>query len=125
MKKIVILNAELGCQMQIYLALCDLYKVEIAENLESVMYLLRREKPEILLMDFNSEQFETNGNSRLRFLKKVKKKYDNLKVLTILDNKDKSLETEIQQNGADVILYKPIKNRNLISFIKKLSSSAK
>ena len=123
MKKIVILNSELGCQMQIYLALCDLYKVEIAENLESVLYLLRRDKPEILLMDFNSEQFKTNGNSGLRFLKKVKKKYNNVKVLTILDDNHKSLETEIQQNGADVILYKPIKNRNLISYVKKLSIS--
>lgn len=110
--------------MQLYLALCDQYKVEIAENLESVMYLLRKERPEILLFDFNLDYFKSNGKSGFKFLRKIKKKYNNLKVLTILENKDKSLETEIQKNGADGILYKPIKNRNLLAYLNKISKRA-
>lgn len=106
--------------MQIYLALCDQYKIEIAESLESVMYLLRKERPEILLFDFNLDYFQSNGKSGIKFLRKIKKKYHSLKVLTILENKDKSLETEIQNNGADGILYKPIKNRNLITYLNKI-----
>ncbi len=118
------LNEELGSQMQIYLALCDAYKVEIAENVQSVMYLLRKMKPEILLMDFNLEQFRANGKTGLDFLKKVKKKYHSLKVVTILDNEDKSYEPEIHKNGADGVFYRPIKVRNLITHVNKLANAA-
>jgi DNA-binding NarL/FixJ family response regulator len=121
MKKIVMLNEELGSQMRMYLALCDAYRVEIAEDVESVMYLLRKIKPEILLMDFNLEQFKANGKTGLDFLKKIKKKYNELKVVTILENKDKPYESEIQQNGADGIFYKPIKVRSLLSHVNNLS----
>lgn len=122
MKRIVILNEELGSQMRIYLALCDAYQVEIAESVESVMYLLRKIKPEILLMEYNLEQFKANGRSGLDFIRKVKKKYQSLKVVTILDNKDKPFEAEIQQNGADGILYKPIKVRSLITHVNNLAN---
>lgn len=117
------LNGELGSQMQIYLALCDSYNVEIAENVESAMYLLRKVKPEILLMDLNLDQSKANGKLGLDFLKKVKKKYSSLKVVTILDHKDKPYESEIQLNGADGVLYKPIKVRILISHVRKLASA--
>lgn len=120
MKKILMLNEDLGSQMQMYLALCDAYKVEIAENVESVMYLLRKLQPAILLMDYNLEQLRVNGKSGLDFLKKIKRKYNNLKVVTILDNKDKPFESEIQQNGADGILYKPIRVRSLITHVNNL-----
>ncbi|MFQ5707218.1 MAG: response regulator [bacterium] len=123
MKKIVILNEELGCQMQLYLALCDAYSVEVAENVKSAMYLLRKVRPEILLMDYDLNQFKHNGASGLRFLKKVKRKYESLKIVTILNNKDKHIATEIQENGADSILYKPIKNRRLIAHINRLSNN--
>lgn len=123
MKKIIILEEELFTQMQLYLALCDKYCVEIAVNLESAMYLLRKINPEILLFDYNMDQFKNNGKSGLKFLKKVKKKYNHLKVIPILNPKDKVLESEIQKNGADDILYKPIKNRRLISSIKQLSNN--
>ena len=109
------LNEELGSQMQIYLALCDAYKVEIAENIETAMYLLRKMHPEVLLMDYNLEYFKTNGKTGIEFVKKVKKKYNHLKVMIILDHKDKANVSEIQKNGVDEVIYKPIKNRNLIS----------
>ncbi|MFQ5769575.1 MAG: response regulator [bacterium] len=124
MTKIIMLNEELGSQMQIYLALCDGYKIEIADNVESVMYLLRTVKPEILLLDYHLDCFKSNGKTGIDFIKKIKKKYHHLKVMTILDRKDKPLESEIQQNGADGVIYKPIKNRNLITNLKKLTTLA-
>lgn len=108
--------------MQIYLALCDKYAIEIAENVRSAMYLLRKMKPEILLMEYSIEQLNHNGHSPIKFLKKVKRKYNDLKVVTILDDKDENLAKEVQSNGADEVLYKPIKNRFLISRMRKLSN---
>ncbi|NIR47785.1 response regulator transcription factor [candidate division KSB1 bacterium] len=122
MTKIVLLNDELGSQMQIYLALCDSYKIEIAENIQSAMYLLRKAKPHILLMDYDFNQFRTNGKTGIDFIKKVKKKYSKLKVMTILEDEHKSLEGTIQQNGADGVLYKPIKNKQLVSDLQKLAA---
>jgi len=120
MKKIVMLNEDLGTQMQIYLALCDAYKVEIAENVESAMYLLRKTKPEVLLLDYNLDQFTANGKTGIDFIKKVKKKYTDLKVMMIMDNKD---QVQIQEHGADEVLYKPIRNKNLILNVKKLAGA--
>lgn len=123
MKKILVLNEELGTQMQIYLALCDAYKVEIAENIESAMYYLRKMKPEILLLDYNLDQVQSNGKTSVDLIKKVKRKYNHLKIMMIMDCEDKALEHEIQRNGADGVLYKPIKNRNLITNVKKLAAA--
>lgn len=123
MTKIVILNEELGSQMQIYLALCDKYEVEIAESVKSAMYLLRKVRPEILLVDYNLDQFRSNGDSGLKFLRKVKKKYNAMKVVTILEDKDKNMESKIHENGGDSVIYKPIRNRSLISHVKKLSET--
>lgn len=124
MTTIIMLNEELGSQMQIYLALCDVYRVEIAENVESAMYMLRKIRPEILLMDYNLNHFKNNGKTGIDFIKKVKRKYHDLKVVTILDTKDREKEIEIQQNGADEVLYRPIKNKSLITNVKKLAAAA-
>ena len=120
MKKIVMLNEDLGTQMQIYLALCDAYKVEIAENVESAMYLLRKTKPEVLLLDYNLDQFTSNGKTGVDFIKKVKKKYNDLKVMMIMDIND---QIQIQEHGADEVLYKPIRNKNLILNVKRLAGA--
>lgn len=109
--------------MQIYLALSDAYRVEIAESVESAMYLLRKMKPEILLLDYNFDQLKSNGKTGVDFIKKVKKKYMDLKVMMILENKDKKHESEVHENGADGVLYTPIKNRNLISNVKRLATA--
>ncbi len=124
MKKILILNTELGTQMQIYLALCDAYKIEIAENIESVMYYLRKMRPEIFLLDYNLEQFQPSEKTGADLVKKIKKKYGDLKIMMILDTEDQEHEDMAQQHGADEILFKPIKNRNLISHMRKLSHPA-
>ncbi len=114
------LNEELGSQMQIYLALCDAHRIEIAENVESAMYLLRKLRPEVLLLEYDLAQLKTNGKSGLDLIKKIKKKYRDLKVVTILDSKDRNLEPAIQENGADHVLYRPIKNKQLVHDFQRL-----
>ncbi len=114
------LHEDLGTQMQIYLALCDAYKVEIAENVESAMYLLWKTKPEIILLDYKLDQFTSNGKTGVDFIRKVKKKYIDLKVIMIMDNND---QIQIQEHGVDEVLYKPIRNRSLISNVKKLTGA--
>jgi len=121
MKKILTLNAELGTQMQIYLALCDAYRVEIAENSEAVMYYLRKLKPEILLIDHNLDESQSNGRTGADLLRKVKKKYRDLKTVLILEEEDDHLTAQAHKSGADGIMFKPIKNRQLISNIGKLA----
>jgi len=121
MKRIVIFNDELKTQMQIYLALCDAYRVEVAEDVEAVMYMLRKMQPEILLLDYDLEQFRNHGKSSIDFLKKVKKKYAELKVMMLLDDEDRAEEEKIHEYGADGVLYKPVKNRNLLKTVNALS----
>jgi DNA-binding response OmpR family regulator len=121
MKRIVILNDELKTQMQIYLALCDAYRVEIAEDVEAVMYMLRKMHPEILLLDYDLEHFRRNGKSSIDFLRKIRKKYTGLKIMMLLGDEDRADEDKIQEYGADGILYKPVKNRRLLKTIKSLS----
>jgi len=123
MKKILILNSELGTQMQIYLALCDAYKVEIAENIQSVMYQLRKMKPEILLLDYNLEELTQNGKTASDLVRKVKKKYENLKVVLIVDDETPLLSSGGENFGADSVLCRPIQNRNLITNVNKLATT--
>ncbi len=122
MKKVLILNAELGTQMQIYLALCDVYKVEIAENIESVMYYLRKSKPEILVLDYDLEDLQSNGKTGADIARKVKKKYNDLEIMMVMNSEDKRLEDKVQEHGADGVLYKPIENRHLISNVRRLAT---
>ncbi len=123
MKKILILNSELGTQMQIYLALCDAYKVEIAENIQSVMYQLRKMRPEILLLDYNLEELTQNGKTASDLVRKVKKKYEHLKVVLIVDDETPLLSSGDEAFGADSVLCRPIQNRNLITNVNKLATT--
>jgi DNA-binding response OmpR family regulator len=123
MTKIVLLNEELKTQMQIYLALCDAYRVEIAEDPEAVMYMLRKLRPQILLLDFTLEHFQSNGKTTIDFLKKIKKKYRDLKVMMLLDDEEKEHEESVQAFGADSVLYKPVKNKHLLRNVRKLSAA--
>jgi len=121
MKKIVLLHEELGTQMQIYLALCDVYRVEIAENIESAMYMLRKFRPEILLLDYNLSYF-SNGKKGVDFIRKIKRKYHDLKVVVILEGTERQDVDAFEGEDIDSVICKPIKNRNLISNVKKLST---
>ncbi len=108
--------------MQIYLALCDSYRVEIAENTETVMYMLRKLRPEVLLLDFKAEQFTRNGKSSMDFVRKVKRKYEDLKVVLILDPRDCAREDELHGCGVDWVLYTPVKPRNLLANLDRMTT---
>jgi len=123
MKKILILNCELGTQMQIYLALCDAYKIEIAEDIEAVMYYLRKMRPEIILLDYHLDESHSNVKTGLDLAKKLKKKYGDLKIMMLVDDEEMNFESEEGELIADGILHKPIKNSHLISNMRRLAAT--
>jgi len=123
MKKILILNCELGTQMQIYLALCDAYKIEIAEDIEAVMYYLRKMRPEIILLDYHLDESHSNVKTGLDLARKLKKKYCDLKIMMLVDDAEVEFEFEGADRIADGILHKPIKNSHLISNMRRLATT--
>ena len=114
MKKIVMLIEELGSQMRIHLALCDLYNILFAENIEATMYFLRRAKPDLLLIDFDLKPFKADHQRAIDLIGKIKGKYEDLKVVTILNHTEHIAESDVQLCGADAVLHRPIETENLI-----------
>lgn len=123
MKKIVMLIEELGSQMRIHLALCDLYNILFAENIEATMYFLRRAKPDLLLLDFDLKPFRANRQSAIDLIGKIKGKYEDLKVVTILNQAERIAESDVQLCGADAVLQRPIETENLIVKLSELTKS--
>ncbi len=123
MKKILILNGELGTQMQIYLALCEQYKIEIAEDIESVMYYLRKMKPEIFLMDYRLDLENGSGKTGIDLARKLKRKYSDLKIMMIMDGEDASETISLEPEVADHVLMKPVKNQHLVTNMNKLAAA--
>jgi DNA-binding NarL/FixJ family response regulator len=101
MNRIIMLNEDLESQMRMYLALCPRYRIEIAENELSLMRLLRRKKPHLLLLDAHYSRLNHNGKSVTKMVEKIKRKYNHLPVLTIVDGDDERLGNTLQQRGAD------------------------
>ncbi len=123
MTKILILNCELGTQMQIYLALCDAYKIEIAEDIEAVMYYLRKMRPEIFLLDYRLDEIQSNVKTGAELAKKLKKKYSDLKIMMIMDGPDSEFDANDEDGFADGILFRPITNSSLLSNVRKLATA--
>lgn len=123
MKKIVMLIEELGSQMRIHLALCDLYNILFAENIEATMYFLRRAKPDLLLLDFDLKPFRANRQRAIDLIGKIKGKYEDLKVVTILNQAERIAESDVQLCGADAVLQRPIETENLIVKLSELTKS--
>lgn len=101
MNRIVMLNEDLESQMRIYLALCPRYRIEIAENELALMRLLRRKKPNLLLLDAHYNRFNHNGKSVSKLVEKIKRKYHHLPVLTIINSEDERVGEVLAQRGAD------------------------
>lgn len=123
MKKIVMLIEELGSQMRIHLALCDHYNILFAENIEATMYFLRRAKPDLLLLDFDLKPFRANRQRAIDLIGKIKGKYEDLKVVTILNQAERIAESDVQLCGADAVLQRPIETENLIVKLSELTKS--
>jgi len=107
MNRIIILNGELETQMQLYLSLCDNYRVEIAEDEAQLMRMIRRKKPELIFLDADFSGFSVAGKSLPKMILKLKKKYQELKIITI-SNAESALSLRNKEtNGSDRILIRP------------------
>jgi response regulator RpfG family c-di-GMP phosphodiesterase len=101
MNRIIMLNEDLESQMRMYLALCPRYRIEIAENELALMRLLRRKKPNLLLLDAHYSRFNHNGKSVVKLVEKIKRKYNHLPVLTIIRGEDEQVGEILARRGAD------------------------
>jgi DNA-binding NarL/FixJ family response regulator len=101
MNRIIMLNDDLESQMRMYLALCPRYRIEIAENEVTLMRLIRRKRPALLLLDANHSRLAFNGKSPGRLIEKIKQKYHSLHVLAIVRDGDEDFGHTLQQRGAD------------------------
>jgi len=101
MNRIIMLNEDLESQMRMYLALCPRYRIEIAENELTLMRLLRRKKPNLLLLDAHYSRFNHNSKSVGKLVEKIKRKYNHLPVLTIISGEDEQVGEVLSQRGAD------------------------
>lgn len=108
MNRIIILNEELESQMRMYLALCDRYRVEIAEDEATMMRMIRRKNPKLVFLDAKYSGYTNNGKTIFKTIEKIKRKYHHLKIVTILDGDDRSLFDRVQKIGSDRILLRPI-----------------
>lgn len=125
MNRIIILDEELESQMRMYLALCNWYRVEIAEDEATLMRMIRRKNPKLILLDANYSGFNNNGKSAHKTIQKIKKKYTDLKVVTILERDDMERHRATTQKASDAILLRPIDEDNVLQSVKEqLSASA-
>ncbi|MDZ7345113.1 MAG: hypothetical protein ONA90_11440 [candidate division KSB1 bacterium] len=124
MNRIIMLNEDLESQMRMYLALCSRYQIEIAENELSLMRLLRRKKPHLLLLDAHYSRFNHNGKSVTRMVEKIKRKYHHLPVLTIINGEDERLGSTLQQRGADGWIPRRIQVDDLLRRVDNLLQPA-
>lgn len=122
MSRIIILNEELESQMRMYLALCDRYRVDIAEDEANLMRMIRRKKPRLVFLDANYSGFNNNGKSVFRTIEKIKSKYQDLKVITILDGHDRGKLDQAYRVGSDGVLLRPIEEEDVVQSVAEVLS---
>ena len=123
MNRIVMLNEDLESQMRMYLALCPRYRIEIAENELALMRVLRRKKPNLLLLDAHYSRFNHNSRSVSKLVEKIKRKYTRLPVLAIVSGEDERLGEVLTQLGADGWITRRIQIDSLIQRVDDLLQS--
>jgi DNA-binding response OmpR family regulator len=102
MYRIIMLNEDLESQMRMYLALCPRYRVEIAENEIALMRLIRRKRPQLLLLDAHHSRLSQSGKSAGKLIEKIKHKHNRLRILAIVRSEQaRSHGAQMQQHGAD------------------------
>ncbi|HHL71884.1 MAG TPA: response regulator [Bacteroidetes bacterium] len=114
MNRIIILNEELESQMHLYLVLCEQYRVEIAEDEATLMRMIRRKKPRLVLLDAAYSGFNNNGKSVFRSIEKIKRKYEQLKIITIFDREEPSLISRAEKSGSDGVLLRPLEECDVL-----------
>lgn len=114
MKRIVILHEELKAQMLIYLALSEMYRVEIAEDEAALMRMIRRKRPSLVFLDADFSGFRNGGKSVYKTIQKIKRKYEALKIVTILKQAEKTILDEVRKKGSDGVLLHPIDKTEVV-----------
>ncbi len=124
MNRIVMLNDDLESQMRMYLALCPRYRIEIAENEVSLMRLIRRKRPTLLMLDANHSRLSFSGKSPGRLIEKIKQKYHSLHVLAIVKDGDETFGHTLQERGADGWVDHMIDSDKLLDHVDQVMSFA-
>ncbi|MEK7728747.1 MAG: hypothetical protein AAB354_10065 [candidate division KSB1 bacterium] len=124
MNRIIMLNDDLESQMRMYLALCPRYRIEIAENEVSLMRLIRRKRPTLLMLDANHSRLSFNGKSPGRLIEKIKQKYQSLHVLAIVKDGDEHFGHTLQERGADGWVDHMIEGEDLLHQVDHVLSFA-
>lgn len=119
MDRIIILNDDLESQMRMYLALCASYRIDIAENEVSLMRLLRRKRPNLLLLDAHNSRFNQNGKSAGKLIQKIKHKHKRVQILAVTDG-DERLGCALQENGADGWIDRQIDPDELLARVQRV-----
>ncbi len=116
--KIVILNEDLRSEMQMYLALSTLYDVEIAQDVEDLLYMLDQNHTDLTFFDLSTSDEHLKQKDRVSAVKKIRQKHPSVKFVGICDQSDRLLQKEAEKHGIDNFITRPIKNRELLELIK-------
>jgi DNA-binding response OmpR family regulator len=124
MYRIIMLNDDLESQMRMYLALCPRYRIEIAENEIALMRLIRRKRPQMLILDAHHSRFLHSGKSAGKLIEKIKHKYGRLHILAIVRAQDESFGRALRESGADDWVDYLVEGNQLMQRIDQLLISA-
>ena len=116
--KIIILNGELHSGMQLYLALSNFYKVEVALDINDLMRLLALEKTDYTFLDLDEGDNNCVNPEKFELVDKILKKYPKIKVVGLCEHINKTIEKDTILHGINKVLTKPIKNRELYQVIE-------
>ena len=117
MDRIIILNEELESQMRIYLALCDHFRVEVAEDEPTLMRMIRRKNPQLVFLDAALSTYKSNGKSICKAVSKIRRKYNHLKIITILDPEQTAIQEKVCDVGSDQILFRPLTETGVVQSV--------
>lgn len=109
--------------MRMYLALCDRYRVEIAEDEANLMRMIRRKNPKLVFIDADYSGFNGNGKTIFKTIEKIKKKYRDLKVIAITGNHDRRMLERVREVGGDGVLLRPFHEDEVIESVDRFFPS--
>ncbi|MBN1543480.1 hypothetical protein JW992_15170 [candidate division KSB1 bacterium] len=117
--KIVILNDELRSEMQMYLALSNHHRVEIAENIDDLLLLMEKEAPDLAFLDLGSlGEDHTTVGATWGVYDRIVRRYPQTKLVGICDRDDSILCDEATEKGLKYLLTRPIRNRELLAIVE-------
>ncbi|MDZ7371919.1 MAG: hypothetical protein ONB12_12180 [candidate division KSB1 bacterium] len=114
--KIVIFNEDLRSEMQMYLALSNLYDVTIADSEDDLLQLLDRGSADYAFVDLDSGEEAENQQKRLEIADRIRKKHPQMKIVGICSDKNR-LPEDAARAGIKFVT-RPIRNRDLLQVIE-------